>query len=215
MKKHGHPPGRQALSINRRSVLKAGAGLAAVAAIGFPNIVRAQSDKILIGHLTPNDRVPRSARRMGRPWHPDGGGRDQRGRRRHGPSARSQLRGLDQSRHRRHQGDEDARTRWRIAADGRDQLGLGAGHLAGCGAQQAAVHGARPPFGHAARQELQPVHVLHRHPQYGDGQRRGQCSPARQYGEGQEIPYADRGLCLRPRSAAGGKGYSSMPTARC
>src|SRR5215467_16290835 len=38
---------------NRRSVLKAGVALAGVSALGFPAIVRAQGDKIKIGHLTP------------------------------------------------------------------------------------------------------------------------------------------------------------------
>jgi branched-chain amino acid transport system substrate-binding protein len=37
----------------RRRVLKAGATIAGASAIGFPGIVRAQSDKIRIGHLTP------------------------------------------------------------------------------------------------------------------------------------------------------------------
>ena len=39
------------MTINRRRVLKVGAAGAAV--LGFPAIVRAQSDKIRIGHLTP------------------------------------------------------------------------------------------------------------------------------------------------------------------
>jgi len=38
---------------NRRTVLKAGATVAGAAVLGFPAIVRAQSDKIKIGHLTP------------------------------------------------------------------------------------------------------------------------------------------------------------------
>jgi branched-chain amino acid transport system substrate-binding protein len=38
---------------SRRSVLKAGAKLAGVSVLGFPAIVRAQADKIKIGHLTP------------------------------------------------------------------------------------------------------------------------------------------------------------------
>jgi len=41
------------LSSKRRTILKAGAGLAGASALGFPAIVRAQSDKIIIGHLTP------------------------------------------------------------------------------------------------------------------------------------------------------------------
>lgn len=41
-------------SISRRTVLQLGAGLGAGAVLGFPNVVRAQqSDKIVIGHLTP------------------------------------------------------------------------------------------------------------------------------------------------------------------
>jgi branched-chain amino acid transport system substrate-binding protein len=38
---------------NRRNLLKASAALAGVSALGFPAIVRAQGDKIKIGHLTP------------------------------------------------------------------------------------------------------------------------------------------------------------------
>jgi len=40
-------------SYNRRSVLKASAAFAGASALGFPAIVRAQTDKIKIGHLTP------------------------------------------------------------------------------------------------------------------------------------------------------------------
>ena len=39
------------MTITRRHVLKTGA--AGAAALGFPAVVRAQSDKIRIGHLTP------------------------------------------------------------------------------------------------------------------------------------------------------------------
>lgn len=38
---------------SRRSILKAGAALAGASALGFPAIVRAQSEAIKIGHLTP------------------------------------------------------------------------------------------------------------------------------------------------------------------
>lgn len=38
---------------SRRTILKAGATMAGAAALGFPSIVRGQSDKIRIGHLTP------------------------------------------------------------------------------------------------------------------------------------------------------------------
>jgi branched-chain amino acid transport system substrate-binding protein len=38
---------------NRRTLLKTGAAFAGASALGFPAIVRAQSDKIKIGHLTP------------------------------------------------------------------------------------------------------------------------------------------------------------------
>jgi branched-chain amino acid transport system substrate-binding protein len=40
-------------STNRRSLLKGGAALAGVSAVGFPAIVSGQTDKIKIGHLTP------------------------------------------------------------------------------------------------------------------------------------------------------------------
>jgi branched-chain amino acid transport system substrate-binding protein len=38
---------------NRRTLLKAGAALAGASALGYPSILRAQSDVIKIGHLTP------------------------------------------------------------------------------------------------------------------------------------------------------------------
>ena len=41
------------VSRGRRTVLKAGAAVAGALALGFPAIVRSQSDKIKIGHLTP------------------------------------------------------------------------------------------------------------------------------------------------------------------
>ncbi|MFL9877966.1 ABC transporter substrate-binding protein [Herbaspirillum rhizosphaerae] len=41
------------LSPGRRTILKAGAAVATTSALGFPAIVKAQSDKIIIGHLTP------------------------------------------------------------------------------------------------------------------------------------------------------------------
>ena len=37
----------------RRTVLKGGVAMAGALTLGFPSIVRAQSDKIKIGHLTP------------------------------------------------------------------------------------------------------------------------------------------------------------------
>jgi len=41
------------VSVGRRSALKAGSALAGALALGFPAIVRSQSEKIRIGHLTP------------------------------------------------------------------------------------------------------------------------------------------------------------------
>src|SRR2546430_6448081 len=38
---------------DRRTLLKASAAFAGASALGFPSIIRAQSDKIKIGHLTP------------------------------------------------------------------------------------------------------------------------------------------------------------------
>jgi len=52
MTTHGTLPGRR--HVSRRRVLGLGAGLAAGAALGMPSVIRAQqSDKIVIGHLTP------------------------------------------------------------------------------------------------------------------------------------------------------------------
>lgn len=52
MERHSHG-NRWTGAVSRRTALKAGAGLAAGAAFGFPAILRAQSDSIKIGHLTP------------------------------------------------------------------------------------------------------------------------------------------------------------------
>ena len=41
------------MSHNRRTILKGAAATAGASALGFPAIVRAQADKIKIGHLTP------------------------------------------------------------------------------------------------------------------------------------------------------------------
>src|SRR5262249_23212655 len=46
-------PGRSSMISNRRRVLKAGAAFAGASVIGFPAILKAQQDKIKIGHLTP------------------------------------------------------------------------------------------------------------------------------------------------------------------
>ncbi|MBP0597769.1 ABC transporter substrate-binding protein [Herbaspirillum sp. LeCh32-8] len=51
--KHGSTDNHDIASPRRRSILKAGAAAAGASALGFPAIVRAQSDKIIIGHLTP------------------------------------------------------------------------------------------------------------------------------------------------------------------
>ena len=53
MIKHKNGGNSAIVSAGRRSVLKAGAAVAGALALGFPAIVRSQSDKIKIGHLTP------------------------------------------------------------------------------------------------------------------------------------------------------------------
>ncbi len=53
MKQYKNSTQQQNGSISRRKVLTVGAGVAAGAALGFPNILSAQSDVIKIGHLTP------------------------------------------------------------------------------------------------------------------------------------------------------------------
>lgn len=53
MKNRNFPSRQRFGSTGRRTVLKMGAGLAAGTALGFPAIVKAQSDAIKIGHLTP------------------------------------------------------------------------------------------------------------------------------------------------------------------
>ena len=53
MKRCRNSVGQPSRSTSRRRVLQLGAGLAAGATLGFPGILRAQSDKIRIGHLTP------------------------------------------------------------------------------------------------------------------------------------------------------------------
>lgn len=53
MKRRRFSSGQKLSSADRRTVLKMGAGFAVGTALGFPAIVRAQSDAIKIGHLTP------------------------------------------------------------------------------------------------------------------------------------------------------------------
>lgn len=53
MTNSSHVSGRTGGLWSRRKALKAGAGAAAAGLLGFPAIVRAQSDAIRIGHLTP------------------------------------------------------------------------------------------------------------------------------------------------------------------
>lgn len=53
MTKHKKDGDSAIASAARRSVLKAGASVAGALALGFPAIVRSQTDKIKIGHLTP------------------------------------------------------------------------------------------------------------------------------------------------------------------
>ena len=53
MQKHTSEHGRKSGAVTRRTVLKAGAGIAAGTVLGFPAILRGQTDVIKIGHLTP------------------------------------------------------------------------------------------------------------------------------------------------------------------
>ncbi|EJL93272.1 ABC-type branched-chain amino acid transport system, periplasmic component [Herbaspirillum sp. CF444] len=53
MEQDDNKVGSRILSPGRRTILKAGAVAATTSALGFPAIVKAQSDKIIIGHLTP------------------------------------------------------------------------------------------------------------------------------------------------------------------
>src|SRR5512136_20839 len=48
-----HRRGQGVATKTRRSVLQGGVALTGTLALGFPTIVRAQADKIKIGHLTP------------------------------------------------------------------------------------------------------------------------------------------------------------------
>ncbi len=197
---------------NRRKVLKAGAALAGASALGFPADRQrpGRQDQDRPSHAA--DRLPRRARRLCAARHPHGRGGDQQVRRRAGPPARHHVGRLGQSGDRRHQGAAHARAGRRRVADGRDQLGVGADHHAGRGAQQAPVPADRRALRRAARQELQQVHLPRRHPEYRDGQRGRQGAGARQHGEGQEVLHADRRLHLRPRPARAPPSASSRPT---
>ncbi|MBO9538141.1 ABC transporter substrate-binding protein [Herbaspirillum sp.] len=53
MEQDQNKDGNEIASPRRRTILKAGAAAAGASALGFPAIVKAQSDKIIIGHLTP------------------------------------------------------------------------------------------------------------------------------------------------------------------
>ena len=190
---------------SRRTLLKASAAFAGASALGFPAIVRGQTDKIKIGHLTPLTGFLGALGAYATLGIENGRGRNQQGRRRHGPPDRGHVGRLGQSRHRRDQGAAHAGAGRRHRADGRNQFGFRADHHAGGGAQQEAVHADRRPLRRAARQELQQIHLPRRHPEHRDGQCGRQGAAARQHGEGQEILHADRRLHLRPRPAQCGQ----------
>ena len=98
-------------SDKRRTVLKAGA--AGALALGFPAIVRSQSDKIKIGHLTPLTGFLGALGEYAVMGIKMADGGDQRSRRRHGAPARRDVGGLGQSGHGRDQGAAHARARRR------------------------------------------------------------------------------------------------------
>ena len=193
-------------SFPRRRVLQAGAAIAGVSALGFPAIVRSQSDKLVIGHLTPLTgflgalgeyaQIGREARA--------GGG--QRLGRRAGAAGRADRGRLGQSGDRVDQGAAPARTRRCGDAAGRDLVGVGADHLAGGGTQQAHLREQRRALGRAARQELQPLHLPRRHEHDRQREGRGHRAAAREHDQGQETLRADRRLRVRPRPRARGQG---------
>ena len=138
---------------SRRRVLKTGAALAGASALGVPALLRAQADKIKIGHLTPltgflgalgeyavmgikmaTEEINAAGGVMGRQL-------DVMSEDSVNPAAASTK-------------AQRMIERDNVAVpDGRDQLRLGADHLAGGGAQQEAVHAAsaRAPTCCAAR----------------------------------------------------------------
>jgi hypothetical protein len=187
---------RSPTSRRRRSLLKGAGAAAALSIAGFPAIVRAQSDAIRIGHLTPRtgflgplgeyavmgvnlavDEINAAGGIMGRKI--DLIAED---------SVNPQTASTKAEPDRARQGRRDYR---------RDQLGLGLGDSASVAANPDALFQHRLQFRRIARQDVQPVHVPHRSRQHHVRQRLRAGIAARRHGQGQEMVQPDRRLCLR------------------
>ena len=110
MKNNLKPPSSAA----RRAAIQKTAALSAAAMVGplgFPAIVRAQSDAIRLGHLTPRTGFLGQVGEYGFRGATLGGRRDQRGGRRARPQDRTDRRRQRQSGHRRQQGAKADRAR--------------------------------------------------------------------------------------------------------
>ncbi len=192
------------ISTGRRKVLQAGA--AGALALGFPAIVRAQSDSIKIGHLTPLtgflgalgayavlgkdmavEEINAAGGIMGR---------------------KLEVISEDSV----NPATAATKAQRMLERDGASVLigeinsGSAQDHHAGGGAQQAPVHEHRRAFRRAARQGLQPLHLPRRHPGDRDGQRGRPGAGARQSDEGQEVLQPDFRLPVRARSRQGRQG---------
>ena len=153
---------RSPVSRRRRQVLQGAGAATALGALGFPAIVRSQSDAIRFGHLTPRTGflgplgeyavMGVNARRRG----------NQCRRRHHGAQDRADRRGQRQSADGVDQGGATDRARQGRRDHRRDQLGIGPCHRAGRAAQQDHLLQHRLQLRRAPRQGLQSLHVPHR-----------------------------------------------------
>ncbi len=160
-----------------------------------------------------DDRISRRAGQLRQDGRAAGGRGDQCSRRRAGPQARRDERGLGESASRFPEGAAHDRAGSRELPHGRDQLGFRADDFAGRRAQQDPLHGLGRTLRCPAQQGLQPLHLPRRHSRDGDGQYRGPGAAARQHGQGQAHLQPDGRLSVRPRPVQGRPRNSSRPTA--
>ena len=194
----------------RRTLLKGAGGLAALAGIGAPAIVKAQADAIRIGHLTPRTgflgplgEYAVMAVQMAADEVNAGGG----------VMGRKIELLIEDSVNPQTASAKAERfvERDKVGGDRRrDFVRLGARDRAGRAARQGAVHQHRLQLRRAARLRLQEVHVPHRGRELDV--REGRRAGHRQDGarQGQEVVLAHGRLRLRPRSPEGGEAFHGV-----
>ncbi len=173
--------------------------LASSVALGFPAILRAQSEAIRVGHLTPAHGISRPDRRVRLSRRGAGGGRSECGGRRTRQKDRTDRRGQRQSRHGGEQGAETLRARPGDRLGRGDQLGIGGGDRAGRGANEAHSFQYRRQLRRSARQELQSLSVSRRRQQHHVRSHHRTMVEGSEPHRRQAVSFPGRRLCIRSR----------------